>query len=345
MQQLRNLCRPITAGIVASAALYADKQIEKENLKKKLKGYHEDEINAIEDYINIAQSNLTNDGLSIQNLKNDLLSLRHRDPVQKQLQDLAHKHHNLENIAFHKTIAGYHSLSITNTIFIPTEDYNALRTQIAENPNQDVTTHPDNAHIMAILHHECGHLIHKSSETTQKIESLYPAIMGVFVERKLGKKPHKELLKPRSLLVVSACYMLSYGINLGLTHAFRKYDETRADDTIPNDPLLLRAALEDRKAYDEDTNKAIEQWTQNAIENAKKNVSENEWKKIEEMLSKKAGMTPSELYLWMFKKRETLRQFFMDVHPSDEFRANRFKARLDALENSNATLKKKSDEK
>ncbi len=98
----------------------------------------------------------------------------------------------------------------------------------------------------------------------------------------------------RQAFMTSVCNISASCIMHGIKIAFGKYDETRADDNIPNDPQLLRAQVDFYKEASRTEEDAIRE------------------RPIERMI------VPTY-------------RFLFDPHPSHEWRAQRFQNRLDAL--------------
>ncbi len=354
MQQLRNLCRPITAGIVASAAYYGymSNEIEKqrEGAKKlfqeckqeEKKGQLEHNVNFWKNHIitkliekdnvyhfwdnerkeldkNQFPEGLRNSLMTYHGYKNQLNDLPYKFELQKQLQDFAYENHHLKDISFGLTSQKHGwSTHAERVIVIPESDNAYLLKKIELSKGHNIFSDLDDkriALIKAFLDHECGHVLHESWMSKLKIDSLQPAIMAALIEFRLGNNSLKNLIRPRGLFMAGTCYALSRGITGAFNLAFGKYDETRADDTVSNDPRILSAAED---YFRNDEQRRIEK----LIENAKNDMKE--------FVFSKCGIQLSDAFCIKFISYYLL----LDVHPSTEFRANRFKARLAALENS-----------
>ena len=189
------------------------------------------------------------------------------------------------------------------------------------------------AEIESSIHHELGHLKYNSNESYLKIKCLKPAIAGCLIAASLPKdedmQPSANKIVIRAGIVTGAmdpiaslivgglfttiippaepehqfarqAFMTSvYNISAScIMHcieiAFGKYDETRADDNIPNNPELLRAQV--------DFYKEISRTEEDTMRE----------RPIERMI------VPAY-------------RFLFDPHPSHEWRAQRFQNRLDAL--------------
>ena len=352
MQQLRNLCRPITAGIVASAIYYGSTSYIIDEQRKDTKKYFQNRtqeekkgqlgrnINFWKNHIitkliekdnvyhfwdnerkeldkNQFPEGLRNSLMTYHGYKNQLKDLPYEFELQKQLHDFAYDNHNLKDVFFGTTTNGFSTYE-SRVIVIPESDNAYLLKKIELYKGHNIFSDLDDkriALIKAFLDHECGHVLHESWMSKLKIDSLQPAIMAALIEFRLGNNSLKNLIRPRGLFMAGTCYALSRGITGAFNLAFGKYDETRADDTVSNDPRILSAAED---YFRNDEQRRIEK----LIENAKNDMKE--------FVFSKCGIQLSDAFCIKFISYYLL----LDVHPSPEFRANRFKARLAALENS-----------
>ena len=375
MHHLRKVCQSITAGIGASAIYYGStsyiideqrkdtKKYFQNRTQEEKKGQLEHNINFWKNHIitkliekdnvyhfwdnerkeldkNQFPEGLRNSLMTYHGYKNQLNDLPYKFELQKQLQDFADENHRLKDVFFEITSAkhGWGAAHAQRVIVIPESDKAYLLKKIKLSKGQNIFNDLDDTRMALIsgsLHHECGHLLHESGESNLKIDSLQHAIMAALITFRLGNHSLRNLtlrnlIRPRELFMMGTYYAFSRGITGALNLAFGKYDETRADDTVPNDPRLL---------------KAMENFFRIDAPIHQKETIENSIKPIQEYIFSNYGISLSEDFIKKSLQFSDLAKPLTDVHPSNEFRANRFKARLAALENSNATLKEKSDEK
>ena len=138
-----------------------------------------------------------------------------------------------------------------------------------------------------------------SSRRRNSCRSMYPIasliVGGLIATRIIPAEANSPAYQfARQAFMTSVCNISASCITHLIKIAFGKYDETRADDNVPNDPQLLRAQVDFYKEASRTQEDAIRE------------------RPIERMIF------------------PTFR-FLFDPHPSHEWRAQRFQNRLDAL--------------
>jgi hypothetical protein len=328
---------------------------------------------AILDYITTRIKMVAQNAPEISTIKNKSLPRYTFDPelmqyepaLQKYLKDFALRHHNLENVTFlpGPNRFGY-AMTSANEIKIPSDDYAYLLCRMhpeykeidaAEylkecNTDEKIDVLKANSalkdcstiikvrcsngtsiqkyaasnkmdSIESSLHHELGHIKHKSFSKKN-----YCNIASAISLSTLSLTVAPPAKTSFALQCATGCAVLGARYLIALLYA--KYDETRADDTIPNDARLLKAKEKD---YRNSFNRQLD---------AIRKSSSNELPWYQRPF---AHLLPHSY--WEKYPHLTEFLYLTDDHPSDYFRAERFKARLAALENNNKPLKEISNEK
>lgn len=279
----------------------------------------------------------------------------HENTIQDSLREKAKENHGIEDVTFlpwhDENIKEYATAYPQNIIYMPQNAYITLlyenhprckmQTQtgvindqlaswthlhIEEAPIEESIVIGTNIlnHIHAQVEHELGHIKHHSAIKKIRLAYTWPMIAGV------SSTLASLALKNSSLITKCLAYWgitgLSYGVNQVLNIAYGKYDETRADDAMPNDQNLLKIAMYNHRAHHA------------AYVNAAKtnpSLFDNSFERC------MASTMPSSWWTnYPLLAAELLRA--NDEHPSDYFRAQRFENRLAALKNK---AKEESNEK
>jgi hypothetical protein len=279
--------------------------------------------------------------------------------LQNYLCAFARKHHNLENVIFVPNEEGFQT-NAAEVIYIPKDDYlyllyamhpnhiilktlhdlnkvgaqNNLEMQQAINDNKiiiglegmngtfkGISVPTDTMHrIEGSLHHELGHIKHKSATHRTNIHAFSLGVC-LFASAKsfavfkyhVERSPYSNapiLFENFSFLkMLTVVAATCVGSNL-----YGKYDETRADDSVVNDPAVLYAK---QCQHTELHN--------NLIDKIKNKPSEfTSW-------TDKFFLSTIPSHYWEKYPSLTGLFFLFDPHPSYHSRAERFKARLEAL--------------
>ncbi len=270
----------------------------------------------------------------------------YEEDLQKHLNELAQSH-DLQKVNFmciDSNSSRFASNSIFNIVLVPKNHYEDLLEIASRNKDKNIFIHKDTlsqidrqkiAEIESSIHHELGHLKYNSNESYLKIKCLSPTIAGCLIAASLPNNedardasgkiavgagivashmyPLASLIVgfiatriipaeanspayqfARQAFMTSVCNISAPCITHLIKIAFGKYDETRADDNVPNDPQLLRTQVDVYKEASRTQEDAIRE---------------------------------SPITRMIFPAFQLL----FDPHPSNEWRAQRFQNRLDAL--------------
>ena len=271
----------------------------------------------------------------------------YEEDLQKHLNELAQSH-GLEKVNFmcidSNSDHAFGAYSISNVVLVPKNHYEDLLEIASRNKDKNIFIHKDTlsqidrqkiAKIESCIHHELGHLKYNSNESYLKIKCLSPTIAGCLIAASLPNNedardasgkiavgagivashmyPLASLIVgfiatriipaeanspayqfARQAFMTSVCNISAPCITHLIKIAFGKYDETRADDNVPNDPQLLRTQVDVYKEASRTQEDAIRE---------------------------------SPITRMIFPAFQLL----FDPHPSNEWRAQRFQNRLDAL--------------
>jgi|GEM_PF-5985352 hypothetical protein len=289
----------------------------------------------------------------------------YEDALQRHLQNIAKAHHNLEGVTFLPTETNYYTDSSTNTIYIPTHDYVYLLYSIhpnriiikteqeleraglssytdlqdklkegkeligvlhIDNLFNGIDVPHDNIHrIEGSLHHELGHIKHESTMAIKTLNELrfcavlfpftklyiYTAMLDNYPKSMVGDLTFNY----KAIFAAIASTLTAYPL-------YRQYDETRADDTVPNDTEKLRAL---ESYFREKHNYLME-------------IIKTDPSSLSGSIGKFFALTIPYSYWEKMPQLTCLFHLFTD-HPSDYYRAERFKERLDALKIAQAIPK------
>lgn len=290
----------------------------------------------------------------------DFIVAPYEERLQKYLQNIALTHHNLKGVNFLPTDEenNYYTDSAIDTIYIRKDHYEYLLYRM--NPNhifieteQELKNvglldcadledelksgrkligilHIDGTfkslsmpldiddRIEAILHHELGHVKHTSTTTTFLLDQLRTWTI-VFPFMKLYMYSEALKIYPRSMVgsldFNYKAIFTSITSTIAAYTIYRQYDEIRADDSVPNYPEKLRAL---EHYFRKEHNELME-----AIKTSPSSMPFS--------IGKILALAIPYRYWEKYPRLTNLFHLLSD-HPSDYFRAERFKKRLDSLQ-------------
>jgi hypothetical protein len=171
--------------------------------------------------------------------------------------------------------------------------------------------------IESSLHHELGHIKYESTTTILLLDQLR-LCAAMFPFMKLSIYAKKLEMYPQSMVgsleFNYKAMLAAIASTIACYTAYRHYDETRADDTVPNDPAKLRAL----ESYFREKHNQL-------METIKTTPSS-----LPFSLGKVFALAIPYHY-WEKSPQLTYLFHLFSHHPSYYFRAERFKKRLDEL--------------